>query len=45
MYVDATYFRVREGPRYVTKALLIVVGVGEDGYRNVLGARVCDNRG
>jgi putative transposase len=43
MYVDATYFRVREGACYVTKALLIVVGVGEDGYRQVLGARICES--
>lgn len=41
--MDATYFRVREGARYVTKALLIVVGVGSDGYRHVLGARVCES--
>jgi len=43
MYVDATYFHVRVGARYVTKALLIVVGVGEDGYRQVLGARICES--
>ncbi|OPY29407.1 MAG: Transposase, Mutator family [Methanocella sp. PtaU1.Bin125] len=43
MYVDATYFRVREGARYVTKALLIVVGVDQDGYRQVLGARICES--
>lgn len=41
MYVDATYFRVRDGAKYVTKALLIVVGVDMDGYRQVLGARIC----
>lgn len=45
MYVDATYFHVRVGARYVSNALLIVVGVGEDGYRQVLGARICDNEG
>lgn len=45
MYVDATYFHVRVGARYVSKALLIVVGVGEDGYRQVLGAKICDNEG
>jgi transposase-like protein len=43
MYVDATYFRVRDGAKYVTRALLIVVGVGEDGYRHVLGARICES--
>jgi len=42
IFVDASYFKVRDGTRYVSKALLIVVGVREDGYREVLGARVAD---
>jgi transposase-like protein len=27
LYVDASYFKVREGIKYVNKALLVVVGV------------------
>jgi putative transposase len=43
LYVDASYFKVREGGRYVNKALLIVTGVRDDGYREILGARIADN--
>lgn len=42
LFVDASYFKVRDGIRYVSKALLVVVGVREDGYREILGARVAD---
>lgn len=42
LFVDASYFKAREGIRYVSKALLIVAGVKEDGYRQILGARVAD---
>ena len=38
LFVDASYYRVREGVRYVTKAVLVVAGVREDGYREILGA-------
>jgi transposase-like protein len=40
--VDASYFKVRNGSRYVTKAFLVVVGVRGDGYREILGARIAD---
>jgi transposase-like protein len=42
LFVDASYFKVRDGVKYVNKALLVVVGVREDGYREILGARVAD---
>jgi len=42
LYVDASYFKVRDGVKYVSKALLVVVGVRTDGYREILGARVAD---
>ena len=42
IFVDASYFKVRNGSRYVTKAFLIVTGVREDGYREILGARIAD---
>jgi len=32
LYVDASYFKVRDGPRYVSKALLVAAGVRKDGY-------------
>jgi transposase-like protein len=42
LFVDASYFKVRNGSRYVTKAFLVVVGVRDDGYREILGARIAD---
>jgi transposase-like protein len=42
LFVDASYFKVRDGVKYVSKALLVVVGVREDGYREILGVRVAD---
>ena len=43
IYVDASYFKVRDGGKYVTKALLIITGVRDDGYREILGARITDS--
>ena len=40
LFVDASYFKVREGVRYVTKAFLVITGVRADGFREILGARV-----
>ncbi len=40
LFVDATYFKVRENMNYVSKALFIAVGVDEDGYRRVLGVKI-----
>ncbi len=42
LYVDASYYKVRDGARYVTKAALVVAGVRDGGYREILGARVTD---
>jgi putative transposase len=42
LFVDASYFKVRANSRYVTKAFLIVVGIRDDGYREILGARIAD---
>ena len=42
LFVDASYFKVRDGVKYVNKALLVVVGVRTDGYREILGTRVAD---
>ncbi len=42
LYVDASYFKVRTESRYVTKAFMIVTGVRDDGYREILGARIAD---
>lgn len=42
LFVDASYYKVRDGARYVTKAVLVVAGVREDGYREILGTRITD---
>jgi len=42
LYVDASYFKIRTKSRYVTKAFMIVTGVRDDGYRDILGARIAD---
>jgi transposase-like protein len=43
LYVDATYFKIREGARYLNKPMFIVAGVNEEGYREVLGVRIADS--
>lgn len=43
LFVDATYFKVREGLHYVNKALFVVSGIRDDGYREILGARLADS--
>jgi len=37
LIVDARYEKVRRGPHVVSCGVLIVVGIGEDGYREILG--------
>ena len=43
LFLDASYFKVRDEGRYVNKALLIVTGIHEDGYREILSAEVADS--
>lgn len=43
LFVDATYLKVREGLRYINKAVFIVAGVREDGYREILGVKLADS--
>ena len=42
LFLDASYYTVRDGPRYVSKALLVTAGVRDDGYREILGATIAD---
>lgn len=41
--VDALYLKVREDGRVKSKALLIAIGVNEEGYREILGFHVADS--
>ncbi|MEN4054265.1 IS256 family transposase [Sulfurimonas sp. NWX79] len=36
LYVDALYLKVFNGARFVSQAVMIAIGVNEDGYREVL---------
>ncbi len=47
LFVDASYFKVRDGIRYANKALLyankaflVIAGIWSDGFREILGARI-----
>ena len=42
LFVDASYFKVRTDSRYVTNSFLVVMGIRDDGYREILGARITD---
>lgn len=42
LFVDASYFKVRNDSRYITKAFLVVTGIRDDGYREILGAKIAD---
>jgi putative transposase len=42
LFVDASYFKIRVESRYVSRAFLVVTGIREDGYREILGARIAD---
>jgi transposase-like protein len=37
LWLDATYLKVREGGRIVSRAVIVAVAVNEDGKRQVLG--------
>jgi putative transposase len=40
VWLDATYLKVREGSRIVSKAAVMAIGLSEEGRREVLGMRV-----
>jgi putative transposase len=43
VFLDATYCKVRIGPRVVSQAVVIATGVSSDGRREVLGCAVGDS--
>lgn len=40
LFVDATYFKVRNGGRYLSKAVFIAVGINTNGNREILGVNI-----
>lgn len=43
LITDATYFKVRENHRIVSKAMMIALGIREDGKKEIVGFCVKDN--
>src|SRR5947209_2976475 len=43
VFLDATYVKAHEGPRVVSKAVIVATGVAADGNREVLGLAVGDS--
>ncbi len=42
LYVDALYLKVFNGSRFVSQAIMIAIGVNEEGYREVLDIDIMD---
>jgi transposase-like protein len=42
LYVDALYLKVFNGSRFVSQAVMIAIGVNDDGYREVLDIDIMD---
>jgi putative transposase len=42
LFVDESYFKIRDDMKYSNKALLVIAGVREDGIRKILSARIAD---
>jgi Transposase and inactivated derivatives len=43
IYIDATYFKVREDGTYGNKALYVCIGINSEGRREILSAHVYDS--
>ena len=42
LMVDARYEKVRQGPRVTSQGVLLVIGISEEGYREILGVWQAD---
>ena len=38
--LSESYFRVRDGGKYVTKAFLVITGIRDDGHREILKGNI-----
>ena len=43
IYMDATYFKVRENGKYRSRALYVCIGINPEGRREILSARLYDS--
>ncbi|MCD1296384.1 IS256 family transposase [Methanocella sp. CWC-04] len=45
VFVDATYVKIRDNGRYVTKPLFTAMGVNSEGYKEILGVKIMQREG
>ncbi len=43
IYIDATYFKIREDGRYGNKALYVCIGIDNEGKGKILSCKLCDS--
>lgn len=43
IYIDATYFKIREDGKYGNKALYVCIGIDSEGKREILSCKLCDS--
>ncbi len=43
VFMDAIHYKVKQNNRIVSKAAYVVIGVDEDGYKDVLGLWIGEN--
>lgn len=45
IFLDAMFFKVRENGKYVTKACYNVLGINQEGYKEILGVYIAESEG
>ena len=45
IYIDATYFKIRDNGIYGNKALYVCIGIDSDGRREIPSCKLCDHDG
>ena len=40
VFIDATYVKIRNGGRYINKAIFVAYGINSDGFREILGMKI-----
>lgn len=45
MYLDAVHFKVKEGGKIISKAAYVMLGIREDGFKEVVGMWIGENEG
>jgi len=45
VWLDAIHYKIKDGGKYVTKAVYTILGVGIDGKKEILGLYLSENEG